>query len=265
MSDNTITHLCKKIQDGPARFVVNWEYDYVSDASDLGTYTDKPGEWQIDRINGLLLGEYTENETEWGDEQTIQTKADELEEDGMEVCWNYQDQEDGSTVHALYYWGYEILARDLRKTYERHAYKYFVPANSHKEDEITQDERVKYILQDYERAADYGNEWYYTGCIVTMYIDGTEVAAASLWGIESDSGDDYIQEVEQELIDQCKNDARSKAAALRDAANKLDEYLNPDLLCVCGCPRSLHNADDGSCMGLADSFDNCTCDKFTPA
>jgi hypothetical protein len=211
-------------RDG-AKFEIEWQYDDSPDLSYLGEYTDQPGEWQVDRKEGRLLGEYIENETEWMEEDATQKKADELEADGMEVNWNYDEREDGTTVTSLYYWGYEILAADLRSTYEHNSYRYFVPGNPYSD--VDKAERVKYILQDYERMED-GNRgfWSSVGCVVTMKIEGEEVAYASLWGIESDCGEDYTKEVEEDLISECISDAKKNSAALaakyRELADKLD-------------------------------------------
>jgi hypothetical protein len=225
MSNNTISHLSKKIEDGPATFQVAWEYDNSPDSSFIGEWTDRAAPWTVDRENGWLLGEYTpETELVFFNKEDMNRCADKLEVKGYEVSTFTTNYDDKQTEFTVFFLGHEVLARNLRKTYERHAYRYFVPPNSY--EDVTQEERVKYILQDYERADDYSkNLWDYTGCIVTMFVDGLEVAAASLWGIESDSGDDYIHEVEQDLIAECKSEAKTKAAALRDAANKLDEYL----------------------------------------
>jgi hypothetical protein len=213
-------------RDG-AKFEIEWQYDDSPDLSYLGEYTDKPGEWQVDRKECRLLGEYIENETEWMDTELATEKAAELEADGMEVTWNSEDVRGDKQIHSLYYWGYEILAADLRSTYERNSYRYFVPGNPYSD--VEQSERVKYILQDYERMEDANRGfWSSVGCVVTMFIDGEEVAYASLWGIESDCGDGYSKEVEEDLIDECISDAKKNSAALAahhmEVASKLTEY-----------------------------------------
>lgn len=56
-------------------------------------------------------------------------------------------------------------------------------------------DRVKYALEESARMEELerGN-WYYLGVSATVTFDGAEIGRASLWGIESDSGDSYIQE-----------------------------------------------------------------------
>jgi hypothetical protein len=241
MSDNTITHLCKKIQDSPTTFLVRWEYDYDTAMFDGGAYTSVREEWTIDRERGYLLGErFFDREQKFANEAVADAWEDEHPEyrvDLYEYSQQTEDREDNwRTLYVndeltgeevmLTYSGYEILATDLHRRDHPHEYRYFKPHVENYEG-VLNDDLIKYCIQDYERAEALNRgEWGYTGCIVTMYVDGLEVAAASLWGIESDSGDDYIQVVEQDLIAECKSEAKTKAAALRDAANKLDEYLD---------------------------------------
>ena len=62
-------------------------------------------------------------------------------------------------------------------------------------------------------------EWSMVGIIVTAHAGDQEIGSASLWGIESDSGDDYFNEIEQEL----KAELTSGFPAL---ANELTAYVN---------------------------------------
>jgi hypothetical protein len=227
-------------RDG-ATFQIEWQYDDSPDLSYLGEYTDKPGEWTIDRKNGWLLGEHVNDHiTYYASEEERQLPEDErnaalevrLDKWFLDHPWfeaDFYEQVDEYSIDA-YYYGYEVLATDLRGTYERNSYRYFVPANSYTGEsfpDVDQAERVKYILQDFERMED-ANRGYWSpvGCVVTMYIEGEEVAYASLWGIESDCGEDYTKEVEEDLIDECISDARKNSAALaakyRELADKLD-------------------------------------------
>jgi hypothetical protein len=244
MSDNSISHLCKKIQDGPARFVVNWVYDYDSSMFEEGEYTSDEGEWTVDRERGYLLGERVydarkkfDNEDKasvWEDEhpeyevshyEMSQQVADKFyAEHGYHNFYVGEDLA-GDEV-TVFYSGYEVLARDLRRTYRHNDYRYFKPPVGNYLG-VPKDELIKYCIQDYERAEALNRgEWGYTGCIVTMYVDGLEVASHSVWGIPSDEDKSELEATEQDLIAECKSEAKTKAAALRDAANKLDEYLD---------------------------------------
>jgi hypothetical protein len=256
-------------RDG-ATFQIEWQYDDSPDLSYLGEYTDKPAAWTVDRKEGVLHGEYINDSKDFDDGE----KSDEFLRDNpwFEEDWHeWEEDEEGNATGkvTLYYYGYEVLAADLRTTYEHNSYRYFAPANMDVKEESKED-KIKYAIRDYERMED-SNRGYWSpvGCVVTMYIEGEEVAYASLWGIESDSGDPYLKEVEEDLIDECIRDARKNSAALaakyRELADKLEKFDDP--LCTCGCARSAHNADDGSCMGMTDDEDecDCTCDGFTLA
>ena len=61
--------------------------------------------------------------------------------------------------------------------------RWFVPVNP------------EYGRQDYDRACEYGHSWSYIGVTVTAGRAGITLGEASLWGIESDSGEDYLTEV----------------------------------------------------------------------
>lgn len=72
-----------------------------------------------------------------------------------------------------------------------------------------------------ERLEGYGETWHFVGVVVTAYAvtdenRETELADASLWGIESDSERSYFNWIISDLIDQCEKGIASdeaKAAA----------------------------------------------------
>lgn len=68
--------------------------------------------------------------------------------------------------------------------------QWFVPVNP------------EYARQDYDRACDYGHGWSYVGIQVTARRTGIELGNASLWGIESDSAEEYFTETAFELADE---------------------------------------------------------------
>jgi hypothetical protein len=216
-------------RDG-ATFQIEWQYDDSPDLSYLGEYTDNRAAWTVDRKEGRLLGEYIENYLPFSDQEQMEKKIEELEDDGFDTYWNDEILEDESTLYTLHYWGYEVIAADLRTNYNTNSYRYFAPANMDVEAESKED-KIKYAIRDYERMEDANRGyWQPVGCVVTMYIDGEEVAYASLWGIESDAGD-YLKEVEEDLISECINDAKKNSAALatkyRELADKLDNLDKP--------------------------------------
>lgn len=70
------------------------------------------------------------------------------------------------------------------------------------------DRDCRYARMDAERleAVMRGDIWF-EGVIVTVEIKGREIGRASVWGIESDSGD-YFLETERELAHEAISDAR---------------------------------------------------------
>lgn len=60
-------------------------------------------------------------------------------------------------------------------------------------------------------------DWCYVGAIVTVERKGIELARASLWGIESDAGE-YFLEVGNELAEQALEEARNMIADLVEGA-----------------------------------------------
>lgn len=73
-----------------------------------------------------------------------------------------------------------------------------------------------YVQQDCERALSYGESWEMEGCIVTIEVDGIEMGSASLWGIESDSDDDYKRSTALELLSEARDSANAALDRLSD-------------------------------------------------
>lgn len=70
------------------------------------------------------------------------------------------------------------------------------------------------VERDYLRAADYGNGWSFIGVVVDVYKEGVKLGAASLWGIESDSDVEFIEETAIELISEAIEEARTTLTRL---------------------------------------------------
>lgn len=83
-------------------------------------------------------------------------------------------------------------------------------------------ERAKYEAQDETRYnAWQADEWYYLGVCVdvriktaTNWIELPLVGRASIWGVESDSGEEYFTQLETETIDEALEDVKRLRAAL---------------------------------------------------
>lgn len=181
----------KEFDKGSFHFVVHSELDEYPDLSWLGEYTDKePDAFYFDRRNGLFCGETTY--------KTV-TDDEGYEEEEAEV---------------------ETLALALPTEHDSRTYRYFVPANPPKNSKDT--DLIKGAIADYERMEEYNRGyWNMQGIVVTMFMDGKELASSSLWGIESDVDDDYLNEVIDDLTSDCITEAKKKVDVYHNIANEL--------------------------------------------
>lgn len=72
----------------------------------------------------------------------------------------------------------------------------------------------QYVKRDYDRLRKYGDDWEMLGVIVTVSLSDVEFAENSLWGIESDSDEEYFIEVADELATQGLLEAKRKMQEL---------------------------------------------------
>lgn len=63
-------------------------------------------------------------------------------------------------------------------------------------------------LQNYKRAAGYGERWGYYGLKVEAYKGDILLGSASLWGVDSDSNDSYLLWSFNELANEALEDAK---------------------------------------------------------
>ena len=71
-------------------------------------------------------------------------------------------------------------------------------------------ERIKYALQDARRMEALArNDWSYLGVIAEVSLDGAQVGSGSLYGIESDGGDSYINEIVREVSTEALTEAKA--------------------------------------------------------
>ncbi len=122
---------------------------------------------------------------------------------------------------------YLVIDREARGDKERNEYRYFVCTHDLKDSRKFLREHGyskhdaamlprEYSLQDYERMEDaQRGGWYMTGIVVTLLVNGVEVAQDSLWGIESDLDKDHIEEVVRDCKGMCLNNARKEIDSLR--------------------------------------------------
>lgn len=68
------------------------------------------------------------------------------------------------------------------------------------------------VIHDAKRLESYGCSWEFIGLVVTASIDGHEFGRASLWGIENDSSNDFIDSTIEELTQEAIEQAESELA-----------------------------------------------------
>lgn len=79
----------------------------------------------------------------------------------------------------------------------------------------TPEEVAEYTAQDAARVDAFNRgAWDMVGVRVEVSRHGVKLADASLWGIESDSGEDYFAEVERDLTAEALDAARATLAKL---------------------------------------------------
>lgn len=218
-------------------------YDECPDTSHLGEYASKPdGEFSIDRATDEFQGDIDAG-MEWLDRIENQL------EDMRTVCEDH--------IHATapdceacdsetYYTRAIDTIRELKDgepfdvSWDAREYRYFVPSDNYKG--LPSEEIKKYTMQDYKRMESLNRgDWCYIGIRADAEIgigdlknyparfDCTvqKITSGGLWGIESDSGQDYFEEVEGEQLAELKSQLltlgfskRAISAAFRNVQHK---------------------------------------------
>lgn len=206
------------------KVVVKREVDTDPDTSYLGEYSNRPeSEYAIDREHATDCVSQTYNEPVYAKGILSHAIAHLDVQDGC-ADTPANDAED-------------ILNRCLNEVEEcncggrddmcRNEYQYFNPWHENYAG-CARAEIVKYCLQDYERMQDYNNQgWCYLliGADAEVVIDGhiQRITSGYVGGIESDSGEDYLRETEQEQLAELRGQLhaigfskRAIAAAFKD-------------------------------------------------
>jgi hypothetical protein len=183
--------------------VIEHAFDESPDTSFLGEYTSKRDEWNINRRTGTFV------HAEIVRERIIAALEEKLEDISPANSGN-------DALHAIYRVSHyekrleKIKAIDLNQyTIGRHSFEYFKPYAVG--EKPGSPEYKKYAMQDFERLEGLSRgSWCFIGIIAKAQIsvNGTlqTIASGGLWGIESDSGKDFIEETEkEELSDLSKN------------------------------------------------------------
>lgn len=70
-------------------------------------------------------------------------------------------------------------------------------------------------MEDYQRLKDWCEDrWSYVGLVVTASRKGVDLGSASLWGLESDGGADWLEAEAASLVSEAAADARAKLAEM---------------------------------------------------
>jgi hypothetical protein len=110
----------------------------------------------------------------------------------------------------------------------RHEYRYFNPSQNY--GGCTPAEIRKYVKQDYARMESLNRgDWQYIGIaaraeIVVGMVSQT-IRSSGLWGIESDSDQSYIKDVEQEQLDELRDQLIALGFSRRAIATAMKSVL----------------------------------------
>lgn len=201
--------------------------DDSPDTSWLGEYASKPNsEFSIDRAhsedcieNDSIQKEKLERIANWlENERPICDDHIEWSGENCETC-----QEELAYTHAITEM-FDLARCDCgeRGDMEHGQYRYFNPSDNYK-GEPAEDIR-KYVRQDYERIESLNRgDWCFLGISAEAEIGIGDFAqypkkynctvqhihSAGLWGIESDSDDSYLEEIESEQLSELKSELKS--------------------------------------------------------
>ena len=205
--------------------------DDSPDTSYLGEYANIPtSEFSIDRASDAFVGDIEAGE-DW-----LQRIGDHIEEalsempcDCADRSWYGKEHDSACPSYPDNAW---YLALDSAQDtvcesilefvvdWNRREYRYFNPSFNYVDkhgklaEGNTAEEVRKYVRQDYERMERlYRGDWHYMGIraeaeivILSGKMGATSqtISSGGLWGIESDSGNDYLQSIEQEELSELR-------------------------------------------------------------
>lgn len=189
------------------------DYDYA-DLSYLGHFDNTASDYAVDAQEQVILGEYCDNVYELTQEDIEELTDDQIES----VLWRYAEDDglirnqwrdseytltiirEGSIFYDYYahleFDGYPVLKDGTRYANQRDYDRYFHAENV---DGLEGDALTQAIEQNYDRYLSFGDSWDYIGHVVTAYFKGFEIDFASVWGTESDCGDEHSNELFDDL------------------------------------------------------------------
>lgn len=183
------------------RIVIQHEVDEYPDTSWLGEYTDKPERWNIIRSTG----EYVDKV--WRRDALLYKIVDEIERCEDEIK-DISTKRTVKRLARLNYWLKKVQDSGNNELPEHsREYRYFKPYGGGEPEgsKLYQ----QYGLQDFNRMESLSNgHWNFIGIIAKAEIQLADsdiiqtIRSGGLWGIESDSGNEYIEQVEREQLEE---------------------------------------------------------------
>jgi len=196
------TDVTNEIEVDGRKLRIGLRVDEYSDTSFLGRYTDEHGPWRVDRLEGFLYG--AELECPDPEDFPLASAEDPEYPTDDEIDWDLFEQVE-QDWDEIPYRVLDETGRDVGRY--GHECRYFVPyCGGYPEGpsgELSQEEWQKYALQDYERMEGLNKgDWCYVAVIIEEQCSecGVWSCVESLWGIESDSGEEYFLEVTRDLL-----------------------------------------------------------------
>lgn len=174
-------------------FTITKIYDESPDLSWLGEYQARNEDFIVDREKGILWGK---TEGEPPDEYDFDTENGSYDVDA------YEKAEEKWLATGV--WAEDLHTRNRRE------YRYFKPYAGGIDPLENKEEWIKCALQDYDRYEAYNRgDWCMMGVVVSLDLPdcptcGPRTVSDSLWGIESDSDEEYIEDLIAECMAQAK-------------------------------------------------------------
>lgn len=128
-----------------------------------------------------------------------------VERDGFEFRASMKDDECADLSHLGEFSNSPADKFSIKHDGGRGTFEYFNAEN------VSDDNEAK---QNYDRARTYNETWVMYGLVVNVYKKDVKLAGASLWGIESDSGEEYFLQVFNDLADEALTQAQEKLKEL---------------------------------------------------
>jgi hypothetical protein len=199
--------------------------DNDPDMSYIGEYSDNPENGSIERASGEFVGDIRHR-------ASLIERLENRIDDENEYCAPIEEYETRPESEKIIRWRKRIEKvratgpSEFRETNGRE-YRYFTPyAGGEK---WGSPDYRKYAKQDFERMEAYNDcGWCYVGIIAKakISIDGTiqTIRSGGVWGVESDSGYDYMMETASDQITDLTNQLCALGFGARAITHALDQW-----------------------------------------